>query len=82
MKIVKHMLKNSKLSFFFDEDGNCIQTYIFNYQDVLDFSNCLIELPFVKIIGDTLLITRLEEDNLEITGNIEKVEFQKKEKKE
>lgn len=82
MRIVKHILKNSKLSFFFDENNHCVQVYIFHYQDVLDFSNDLIELPFVRIIGNALLITRLEEDNLEITGNIEKIEFQKTQKEE
>ena len=82
MKVVKQMLKNGKLSLFLNEDNSCIQAFIFNYQDVLDFSDCLLELPFAKIKGHSLLITRMEEDNLEITGTIETIEFQKKEKEE
>lgn len=79
MNLVNHILKNSKVSLFFNQDGYCIQVWIFNYHEILDFSSNEIVLPFLTITGSKLLITRLEDDIVEISGEIEEVKTKKTE---
>lgn len=77
MNLVNQIFKNSKASLFFDQNGNCIQTWVFNYSEIIDFSKEKIVLSFLTIIGSELLITRLDEDIVEISGKIEEIETKK-----
>lgn len=80
MNLVNHIFKNSKASLFFNQDGECIQVWIFNYHEIIDFSSNEIILSFLSIVGSKLLITRLEDDIIEISGQIEEVKTQKNER--
>lgn len=77
MNLVNHILKNSKVSLFFNQDGYCVQAWVFNYNEIIDFSSNEIVLPFLTISGSKLLITRLEDDIVEISGQVEEIKTKK-----
>ncbi len=80
MNMVNQLLKNSKISLFFDEQNTCILIYVFHYQMVLDYCKEYVKLQFATIKGSDLFITRMEDDQLEIRGKIEKIIFHKEDK--
>ncbi len=77
MKIVDQIIKNTKISLFLGEDGICFQAYIFNYHHINDFSTEKIDFLDFSILGSNLLITRMEDEEIEINGTIQEIKFKK-----
>lgn len=80
MNMVNQLLKNSKISLFFDEQNTCILIYVFHYQMMLDYCKEYVKLQFATIQGSDLFITRMEDDQLEISGKIKNIIFQEEDK--
>lgn len=64
---------NSKVSFFIDDKFLIYKLIFYNYSNLYDFSEDVINIDKMLIIGNDLLITKLEDNVIEINGKIKEI---------
>ena len=64
---------NSKVSFFIDDKFLIYKLIFYNYSNLYDFSEDVINIDKMLIIGNDLLITKLEANVIEINGKIKEI---------
>ena len=64
---------NSKVSFFIDDKFLIYKLIFYNYSHLYDFSEDVINIDKMLIIGNDLLITKLEDNVIEINGKIKEI---------
>lgn len=62
-----------KISIFVNDEG-LNKIIIYNYKDIIDFSDNLVNVNNYIISGEKLVINKLEDSIIEIFGQIKKIE--------
>ena len=52
------------------------KTIIYNYQKLLDLNESMIKIDYLLIYGKNLKIIKMDDDLIEINGEIEKIIFE------
>ena len=63
----------SKISVFINNDGFC-KIIFYNYFNLIDFNQKLINIDNCLIYGDNLILNKLEDSIIEISGKIKAIE--------
>lgn len=64
---------NSKISIFIDDKMSIYKVIFYNYSNLYDFSEDVINIDKILITGNELLITKLEDNIIEINGKIKEI---------
>ena len=72
--LLKNELNRRKISLFLDQNYQVYQVNAYNMGPLLSFNDEIITFTNWQIIGQNLIISKLEESEVEIKGAIEKVE--------
>ena len=81
MNFAKQLLGNKKISIFLDKNGICHQASLYNVKELKQCQSNRIEIDNFSIMGEGLIITRMEDYEITIEGKIEKMEFAQAETK-
>ncbi len=64
---------NSKVSIFVDDQFLIYKVVFYNYLNLYDFSKDIIVIDKILISGNDLLITKLEDNIIEINGKVKEI---------
>lgn len=76
MKITSQLLKYEKISIFKNDLGIVYKLNIYRYQHVNKVTSELIEIDNLLITGSCLALVRIENEEIEIKGQVNKIEFE------
>lgn len=75
MNILNKLLDNKKISLFIDDDLCCKKVIIYQFNKLIEYTSELIIINNLLIMGNCLVIKRLEDEEIEIQGQIKEIKF-------